>query len=191
MKVSDKRDNIMRAALELVTEKGFHGAPMSRIAEEAGVAAGTIYCYFESKDTLIDELYHELEEKLLAVLKEGYSTTMSLRERFLHLGTALLKYFITNPACFRYMEQYMLSPFGTALKKNRLLGQTGEESIFKNLFEDGIFLKVLKDLPLFIHFALAFGPLIALARDQTLGLISMDDAQITQATEACWDGIKR
>lgn len=46
----DKRDEIIRAAKELIAEHGFHGAPMARVAEEAGVAAGTIYRYFESKD---------------------------------------------------------------------------------------------------------------------------------------------
>jgi AcrR family transcriptional regulator len=62
MKNSDKRAEIIRAALELIAEHGFHGAPMAMIAEKAGVAAGTIYRYFESKDILITELHRELEE---------------------------------------------------------------------------------------------------------------------------------
>jgi len=57
MKNSDKRAEIIRAALELIAEHGFHGAPMAMIAEKAGVAAGTIYRYFESKDVLITELH--------------------------------------------------------------------------------------------------------------------------------------
>ena len=64
MKTSDKRSDIMQAALELIAERGFHGAPMAEIAEKAGVAAGTIYRYFENKDVLITELHQELEEKI-------------------------------------------------------------------------------------------------------------------------------
>src|SRR5690348_2500554 len=45
----DKRCAIIRATLELVAEHGFHGAPMALVAERSGVAAGTIYRYFESK----------------------------------------------------------------------------------------------------------------------------------------------
>ena len=63
MKNTDKREEIMQAALELIAEHGFHGAPMAMIADKAGVGAGTIYRYFESKDVLITELYRELEEK--------------------------------------------------------------------------------------------------------------------------------
>ncbi|MBU4403910.1 MAG: TetR/AcrR family transcriptional regulator, partial [Actinobacteria bacterium] len=64
MKASDKRVDVMQAALELIAEQGFHGAPMAAIAKKAGVASGTIYCYFESKDALITELFQELEGKI-------------------------------------------------------------------------------------------------------------------------------
>lgn len=62
MKNSDKRDEILRAALELIAEHGFHGAPMAMVAERAGVGAGTIYRYFEGKDALIAEIFAELEK---------------------------------------------------------------------------------------------------------------------------------
>jgi len=191
MKNSDKREAIAKAALELIAEHGFHGAPMTMIADKAGVGAGTIYRYFESKDVLITELYRELEEKFLLVLKKNYSTTKPIRERYLHTLATLLKYFIANPLYFRYMEQYMYSPFGIALKRDRLLGQIDEDDIFKNLFEEGIAQQVFKDLPFFIYFALTFGPLIVLIRDHTLGLISLNEEQIMLAIEACWDGVKR
>jgi AcrR family transcriptional regulator len=191
MKNNDKRKEVMQAALELIAERGFHGAPMAMIANKAGVGAGTIYRYFESKDVLITELYRELEEKFLAFLRDGYSTTKPIRERFLHIGTAVLRYFIANPLYFRYMEQYMYSPFGVALKRDRLMGKSDEFDILKNLFEEGINKQVLKELPLPLHFALAFGPLLVLIRDHILGLISLDDAKIMQVIEACWDAVKR
>jgi TetR/AcrR family transcriptional regulator, repressor of fatR-cypB operon len=191
MKNNDKREEIMQAALELIAEHGFHGAPMAMIADKAGVAAGTIYRYFESKDVLITELYRELEEKLVAFLQDGYSASKPIRERFLHINASVLRFFIANPLYFRYMEQYMYSPFGIALKRDRLLGKSDEFDILKSIFEDGITQQVLKELPLPLHIALAFGPLLVLIRDHILGLISVDDAQIRQVIEACWDGVKR
>jgi AcrR family transcriptional regulator len=44
MAKSERRYEIIGAALELIAEHGFHGAPMAMIAERARVAAGTIYC---------------------------------------------------------------------------------------------------------------------------------------------------
>jgi len=68
MKNSDKRADIMQAAMELIAARGFHGAPMAVIAEKADVAAGTIYRYFENKDVLIAELHRDLEDKILEAL---------------------------------------------------------------------------------------------------------------------------
>jgi len=191
MKISDKRNEIMKAALGIIAEHGFHGAPMAMIAEKAGVGAGTIYRYFENKDVLIIELYREVERKLMVALQEGYPAGKPFRERFLHLSTALLKYLITNPLYFRYIEQYHNSPYGASLRRDRILSKSDDQVIFRGLFEQGIAQQVLKDLPLFVHFALAFGPLISLARDHILGLTILDDTLIRQTTEACWDGIKR
>jgi len=192
MRNSDKRKEILQAALVLIAEHGFHGAPMSMIADRAGVGAGTIYRYFESKEALITELYRELEGRLLSCLREGYSDADPIRVRFLHVGAAVMRYFIANPLHFRYMEQYMNSPFGIALKRERLIGQADEGSLFfQSIFEEGMAQEVLKELPIFMHFALSFGPLIVLIRDHILGLLSLDDAGIAQVIEACWDGVRR
>ena len=85
MSKSDKREEIVRAALELIAEHGFHGAPMAMIAERAGVGAGTIYRYFENKDVLIREIYACLEGQVLSAIKAHYPENRPLHERFLHM----------------------------------------------------------------------------------------------------------
>jgi len=191
MKKSDKRADIMQVALELIAERGFHGAPMSMIANKAGVAAGTIYCYFESKDLLITELHQELEEKINAHLQKGYPVEKPLRERFLYINRALLRYFIAYPLHFRYMEQYFNSPYGISRHKDKLLDKSGNNDILMDVFEHGIRQQVLKELPKAALFSLAFGPLSTLMRDHSLGFIMLDDSLIEQITEACWDAIKK
>jgi len=187
----DKREEILRAALELIAEQGFHGAPMAMIADRAGVGAGTIYRYFENKDVLIAELYRDLEGRIYPALLEGYASEKPIRERFLHLGTALLWYFIENPLDFRYLEQFHNSPFGVAHRRDKFFGEEGERDVYRELFEDGTARQVMKDLPLPVLFALAFGPLLAVARDHILGFIALDDLLIARTIEACWDGLKR
>ncbi|MBP1729106.1 MAG: TetR family transcriptional regulator [Deltaproteobacteria bacterium] len=191
MAKTDKRDEIVRAALELIAEHGFHGAPMALIAEHAGVGAGTIYRYFENKDVLITELYRELEERSFPIIQKGYSPDKPIRERFLHLCTALLRYFIDNPLDFRFLEQFLNSPYGVAFRRDKLLEARGECDVFRELFEDGVSRQEMKDLPLVILFALAFGPILAVARDHILGFIMRDEVLIARTIEACWDGIRR
>lgn len=191
MPKNDKREEIVRAALVLIAENGFHGAPMALIAERANVGAGTIYRYFENKDVLINELYRDLEERIYPTILVGYAPEMAIRERFLHLGAALLRYFIENPLDFRYLEQFHNSPFGVEHRRDKILGKKEGCDIFMKLFEEGIAQQVMKDFPLVILFALSFGPLLAVARDHILGFITLDDIQIARIVEACWDAVQR
>ena len=191
MKNSDKREEILRAALELIAEHGFHGAPMAMVAERAGVGAGTIYRYFEGKDALIAEIFAELEKKLVEYLLPGYSLDRPLRERFIYLSSMIIRYFMDNAIHFRFIEQYMNSPYGVTLRRERLLGEARDIDLFRNLLQEGIDRRELKDLPLAMHFALAFGPVVSLLRDHILGFLALDDALIRKVVKACWDGIRR
>ena len=58
-KGDDKRDRIMNAAITTFAQNGYHQATMAAVAREAGVAAGTIYLYFKSKDDLLISIFEE------------------------------------------------------------------------------------------------------------------------------------
>lgn len=191
MATSEKRHEILRAALELIAEHGFHDAPIAAIAERASVGAGTIYRYFENKDVLINELFQALHDRIWTGLLEGYEADQPLKKRFVHLSTALLRYFTDNPLDFRYLEQYHNSPYGVAFRRDRLLGRGGDGDLYRSLFEEGVAQQIVKDLPLVVLFALAFGPLLAVARDHILGFVELNESLIAQTVQACWDGIKR
>ncbi|MDT8317719.1 MAG: TetR/AcrR family transcriptional regulator [bacterium] len=185
-----KREEILAAALELIAERGFHNAPMSLIAGQAGVGAGTIYRYFENKELLIAELFGELHIKVRASLLEGYDPEKTIETRFLHLGRGMLRYFIDNPLEFRYLEQYHNSPYGAAFRRDNALGKGADGDLFRRLFEEGLARQAVKNLPLTVLFALAFGPLFTVARDHIFGFIKLDEILITQTVKACWDGIR-
>lgn len=189
--ISGKREDIVRTALELFAEHGFHGTPMAMIADKAGVGAGTIYRYFENKDVLINELYKELEDQIMADIRAGYLQDGPIRERFIHIGAVFLKHAISHPLEFRYVEQYHNSPYGVSFRRDKFLGKSTELDIIKELFEEGILTGDFKDLPLPAFFSMAFGPLIMIARDHILGFITLDDALITRIVAACWDGVKK
>ena len=191
MKNSDKRTEIMHVALELLAEQGFHRVPMSMIARKAGVAVGTIYLYFESKDKLIAELFQDLERRILEVIRAGKPAGMGIRERFLHVTRAIMRYFMDNPIEFRYVEQYMNSPYGICMQRDKILGKQNHDDVFKMLLEEGIQHQVVKELPTIVLFSISFGPVIFLIRDHILGFVDMNETLIRQTTEACWDAIKR
>ena len=65
----DRRAQILRAAKQAFSQKGFHSASVSDIIERAGIARGTFYLYFESKRDVFDKLLEELLVELRACIR--------------------------------------------------------------------------------------------------------------------------
>ena len=76
IKSGDKRARILDAAVKVFAGRGFHSATVAEIARAAGVADGTIYLYFKSKDDLLLRLF---EEKMTAILAEARTTLAEAR----------------------------------------------------------------------------------------------------------------
>ncbi len=186
----DKRCAVIHAALDLVAERGFHGAPMAAVADRADVAAGTIYRYFESKDALIVEAYRFLEKAINEAVTAGYPDGGTFRERYLHVGRALVRYLVDSPREFRFLEQFRNSPYGASRRREILLEKAGSNPVL-DLFEDGRRQGIVKDLPVPLLMALAFGPLMQICRDVSLGLVTLDDRLLAESVEACWDAVRR
>jgi len=188
----DKREEILTATKKLIAEQGFHGAPMAMIAARAGVAAGTIYCYFDSRDILIKELYCEIEQRVSDALHEEYTHELPIRERFMYFSSKLLKYFIANPLDFRYVEQFHNSPYGAEYRRNNILCSKNEGcDDFHILFNQGVAQQLIKNLPLPVLFALSFGPLMAVMRDHIQNVVNLNEELIEPIAAACWDAVKR
>ena len=68
-KSADKRERILEAAVRVFARNGFHATRVSEVAKAAGVADGTIYLYFKSKDELLVSLFEDRVERLLAFLE--------------------------------------------------------------------------------------------------------------------------
>ena len=117
---------------------------MSLIAREAGVAVGTIYLYFESKDDLILALTRNLEDRINEMIQDGYPVEDSIREKFLYMNRKILKYFMEHPLHFRYMEQFFNSPYGVSHRKERLLDKSDRNKMMTDIFEHGVDEQVLK-----------------------------------------------
>jgi AcrR family transcriptional regulator len=186
---SEKRKAIIQATLELVSEHGFHGAPMAMVAERAGVAAGTIYRFFESKDVLIDAAYKDVEDSLLKKVREDYPEKGTPREKFTHLARVLVQQWLSSPVEFKFLQQFHNSPYGVAVRREKLQGHA--QDLCHAVFTEALEQHAVKDLPIPVLFALSIGPLIYICRDHSLGFFDADAPLLQQAIDGCWNAISR
>lgn len=77
----DKRERILRGAVKVFAKKGFYASRVNEIARAAGVADGTIYLYFKSKDEVLTSLFEDRIARLLQLLREEVDRTAGAQQR--------------------------------------------------------------------------------------------------------------
>ncbi len=98
-----RRRSILDSARAVFFEDGFHLATVDDVAARAEVSKGTVYLYFESKETILAHLLLEGLDELVAVLEEAYAAERDIApgERLRRLAMGYLNFFQANPHYFR------------------------------------------------------------------------------------------
>ncbi len=186
LELTEKQEAILDATLELIGERGFHGTPMSAIAEKAGVGAGTIYRYYESKEELINALYVREKQAINAQVLKGYTEELSVRDAVGLMFRNAISARACESARFRFLDQYYNSPF-IGDETRRIREQLMSDYV--DVIERGICDGEIRDLPLPVVMAMIFGPLAQLSSASQLKDVTLDDELIDQALDAIWRSI--
>src|SRR5947207_3196472 len=81
-----KRDAILRAAIDIFADRGYFNAQVADVARAAGVAAGTVYLYFKSKDDLLVSIFERSMRESLTAGREAVADLSDPRERLRRLA---------------------------------------------------------------------------------------------------------
>ncbi|ELA8096451.1 TetR/AcrR family transcriptional regulator [Vibrio parahaemolyticus] len=183
----DKRDQILAAAEQLIAESGFQGLSMQKLANEAGVAAGTIYRYFSDKEHLLEEVRLNVAKRIASAVQASVNDDMPLKERYRTMWLNIWNLAGSNLNAISNRVQYDSLPCTTRNKTwelerkmfaqvDRLFNQGKEEGVFKPLDNE-------------VLSGLSFEASVALARKHALGFYQLDDDALEAAIEASWDAI--
>ena len=183
-----KREAVLKSTLALIKEHGFHGTPMSMIAKHAGVAAGTIYHYFESKDTLIVELYIYVKDKLAIAISKNDDESLPYNDRFFNLMINQFDFYVGNADALTFLEQYVNSPYAKNFPEK-------DSQLFVNkihtFFNYGIENAYFKNIDSRLLAPTIKGTLVAAANFQLSQHIVFSREDIIEVVNIIWDGIKR
>lgn len=186
--MADKKTVILKTTLELISEQGFVGTPMSQIAQRADLGMGTIYRYFKNKDDLLNALYLDIKKKIAAYSLRNYLETMPVRDGFKQLLGDLIRYFKENPAELSFLEQYVNSPIITAATREETMRMAEP---FEELYRRAKKQNLLKELPFEVIGALLGGAAISLAKLYLASADGLDDESLARGLDALWDMVAR
>jgi TetR/AcrR family transcriptional regulator, fatty acid metabolism regulator protein len=99
--VEDKRRHLLDAAVRVFARKGFHASRVGDIAEEAGVAHGLLYHYFDSKDQVLEAVFHENWSVLLARIANVEETDEPAADQLRHIAAIVLRTWLHLPDVVR------------------------------------------------------------------------------------------
>lgn len=182
----DKRDRLLKAALELFETRGFDGVTVPEIAAKARVAVGTVYRYFETKDALVNVLYRHWKtlynEVVLAPLPDG----ISVRRQFGTYWQRMTLFARARPAATRFMD---LHHHGAYLdEESRALSRRYKE-VAEAFIARGRKAGVLRPLDPVLVVALMWGAAAGLVKFAAQGALDFDGNAATDMEEALWRAI--
>lgn len=176
----DRAALVRRAIVELVAERGIHGTSMSQVAQRAGVATGTAYVHYESKDALLIAAFAEAKGQIGAVVTSDLDVAAPPAEMFADVWSRLYEHLCSDPHLARFLTQIDESPYRAraheALSDDDPLVRLGT-----------VMAGHLVDLPSEIIYELGLAPAVRLAASET----PLDDSQIATVVNACWRAIHR
>ncbi|MEN3350245.1 MAG: hypothetical protein V7632_3880 [Bradyrhizobium sp.] len=108
-RVKENRRALVRAAAEIVGERGYEATSIAKITERAGLAHGTFYRYFESRQDLFDQLLPDVGDDLIDFLKgraSGAGNLMDVEERGLR---GFFDFLLENPGFYRLLNEAEVS----------------------------------------------------------------------------------
>jgi AcrR family transcriptional regulator len=101
----DTRRRLLDAAEDVFGELGYHDASIVKVADAAGVAAGTFYLYFDSKKAIFDELVRDLNRRVRHAMKEGSSKGETRLQAELAGFEAYFRFTAEHPTLYRIIRQ--------------------------------------------------------------------------------------
>ncbi|MCX7773049.1 MAG: TetR/AcrR family transcriptional regulator [Clostridia bacterium] len=185
----NKKEQILEAALKLFNTYGFDKTPTSQIAKEAGVATGTLFHYFSTKEELINHLYLRCKDSMLKRVLDGVENEKAYRGKIRRAYGNLLKWGLECAQEFLFFQQFSNS--ASILESTRQEGRERFQVIY-DLIEMGVRDEILKD----IDPELLLNCIIGLVISNILFLMGSDQQdnapELTETTfTLLWDAIKR
>ncbi|HET8796969.1 MAG TPA: TetR/AcrR family transcriptional regulator, partial [Thermoanaerobaculia bacterium] len=93
--------SIQEAAIRVISRKGMSAATMQEIAEEAGVAKGTIYLYFRDRDELVEKTFESAMAQLMIQIDQALEADTPFDQKIRAVMSAKISFFAKNREFFR------------------------------------------------------------------------------------------
>lgn len=183
----NKKEQIVAAALELLVNQGIQETPMSQISKESGVAMGTIYHHFKSKNDIINYIYTALKKEIGEVLIQDIDLNGDYKLQFFKIWENLFYHYYNQKIKFNYCQYIGNLP--VIDMESKIEAQTYFAPAV-DFFLKGIESKILKEVDINLMTETIHGNVVSLVQLTHSSTIQITDKYLNQAINMSWDSIK-
>lgn len=180
----DVSEQIFDATDRLMAKEGLHHLSMHKLAKEAGIAAGTIYLYFKSKDELLAQFARRVFNKFVVAIEEGFDEHQSFFEQYKKMWWNIWHFLQENPTVLSNMNQYKSLPEFIEISSEM------EHSCWKQFCLKGQAANVLADLDPQMLFLLSLKTAMVVASDIKFLGTAVTDVILESVIERSWRAIQ-
>jgi AcrR family transcriptional regulator len=119
--MTDKRQAILDTALTLFVSQGFHGTSTASIAKHAGVATGTLFHHFPSKEALMECLFLTIKQEFADALLLTPHKGSDLKHNAQQLWQSAIDWSLAYPVKQLFFQQYSMSPMIAATVREQAM----------------------------------------------------------------------
>lgn len=153
--VTDKREAILRAAIRVFAGNGYFNSKVADIARAAGVADGTVYLYFKSKEEILHSIFDRSMEEAIAEVRKQMESISDPREKLRRIANLHLErlgddrdlavvFQVELRGSTKFMEEFSAAGFAEYLQLIRTTVEEGQErGVFRRELNAKIVAKIL------------------------------------------------
>ena len=181
------RERLLRAAAKIVASDGMEAATTAAIAAEAGVAEGTLYRHFDSKDDLLIAAYRQMKQEVFLDAAGGVDTAAAPAERLKRTWKAIYLAYRSNRDAFAFGQRFAESALAEREggEAHRAIGR-----LVSDLRRTGVASGDFKNLPVDLLGNLFLAPISYLLKSEIKGR-KWTDAELDAAATAVLAGWKK
>ncbi len=186
---ADKQEQIFDAALKLFNEVGFEKTPTALIAREAGVAVGTLFHHFPTKEDLVNALFLKCKGSFYRQLSQGMDGKSSFHGRIQLMFLQSVTWAAEQPQQYRFIIQYHQSRH---IREGTLETARLQFEPLIQLVLEGVTADTIKPLSVDLLASIAWNIIMAAAQHvmDTPELLQ-DNAFMDSAFQVLWDALRR
>lgn len=184
----NKQDDIFEAAMQLFAKRGYDGTTVPMIADKAKVGAGTIYRYFDNKESLVNALFIKCFTKYSDTIKHDFPINSTVREKHLHIYNRIFEFARNNFDAFLFINSH---DDGYYLDDNSNKAIEEFLDIFRPMIEEGKEKGIINaSLPVFALIAIVYGPIVLVIKMLEKEDLTYTPELVKELEESSWNAIR-